>query len=209
MPSVAASGSKVRSAWDNDADGRIEVISSDANGSIFCHELGKATWNKKDNLPPHFTMVNRSYQWDNHEPNEGTDTNKDGLPDKYIQVPSALTSKGDFYSYLSSSADKDYYLVDTAWGGSICLTSPKGFAYNLRVYSYKDRWNNSTKAAPADGKPDGFLWQKTSAKGGTVCFRGNYVMPPRYGEYKFIIGVESTGVTNFSPYWPYWLTIKK
>ena len=206
---VASAGINVRSAWDIDADGRIEVISSDANGSIYCHELGKATWRKHDSLPPHFTMFNRTYQWDNHEPNEGTDTNKDGLPDRYIQVPSALTSKGDFYSYLSTAVDKDYYLVDTAWGASICLKSPKGYAYTLRVYSYKDRWNNSTKATTPDGKPDGFLWQKASAKGGTVCFRGNYVMPPRYGEYKFVIGVESTGTTNFSPYWPYWLTIKK
>ena len=206
---VASSSINVRSVWDIDSDGRLEVISADTNGSIYCHELGKGTWSKKDSLPPHFTMFNRSYQWDNHEPNEGADTNKDGLPDQYIQVPSALTSKGDFYSYLSSAGDKDYYLLDTAWGASICLTSPKGYDYTLRVYSYRDRWNNTTKATTPDGKPDGFLWQGTSTKGGTVCFRGNDVMPPRYGEYKFVVGVESTGATNFSPYWPYWITAKK
>ena len=206
---IASSNINVRSMWDIDADGRLEVISADANGSVYCHELGKATWNKADSLPPHFTLFNRSYQWDNHEPNEGTDTNNDGLPDGYIQVPSALTSKGDFYSYLSSAADQDYYLVDAAWGASICLTSPKGRAYNLRVYSFMDRWNNVSKAITPDGKPDGFIWQNTSTSGGTVCFRGNYVMPPRYGEYKFIIGVDSAGATNYSPHWPYWITIKK
>ncbi len=198
-----------RSLWDINADGRLEVISADANGSIYCHQLGKSTWNKASSLPPHFTLFNRTFQWDNHEPNEGTDVNKDGLPDRYLQIPSALTSKGDFYSYLSSAVDRDYYLVDTAWGASICLTSPKGKTYQLRVYSYRDRWNNNTKNPVPDKKPDGLVWAKTSGSGGTVCFRGNYVMPPRYGEYKFVVGVESSGSTNYSPYWPYWLTIKK
>ena len=36
---------------------------------------------------------------------------------------------------------------------------------------------------------------------------GNSVTPTRYGEYKFIVGIESD--TGFSPYWPYWLNILK
>ena len=206
---VSATSVQPRSVWDINGDGRVEVISSGADGSIYCHALGKSTWNKKTSLPPRFTPFMRTYQWDNLEPNEGADTNKDGIPDATVQIPSALSHSGNLSSYLSHAKDKDYYLIASGWAGHTCLTAPAGKSYRLKIYSFKDRWNNSTKVAVADGKVDGLVWQKDSPMGGQVCFRGNYVMPPRYGEYKFVVGVEPVGATDFSPYWPYWLQTKK
>ena len=206
---VSAKSVYPRSAWDINGDGRLEVISSGADGSIYCHTLGKTTWNRSGVLPPRFTPFMRTYQWDNLEPNEGADTNKDGIPDETIQIPSALTHKANLHSYLSTAKDKDYYLIATGWGGKICLTAPKGKSYKLKVYSFKDRWNNASHVVGADGKADGLLWSKDTAKGGSTCFYGSYVMPPRYGEYKFVIGVEPASATDFSPYWPYWIQTQK
>ena len=198
-----------RSVWDIDGDGQLEVISSAADGSVHCHALGKNTWNKKGVLPPHFSPFLRTHQWDNLEPNEGTDSNKDGLPDAVIQVPSAMTYKSNLYSYLSSAKDQDYYLVGTGWGARICLAAPKGKTYKLKVYSYKDRWNNGSKLPGADGKIDGLIWEKNSPVGGTICFYGSSVMPPRHGEYKFIIGVVPATASDYTPFWPYWVSTKK
>ena len=199
----------VRAARDINKDGRLEVLSADPYGKVFCHALGKGTYSRADSLPPHFTTFSRTHQWDNHEPNEGADSDKDNVPDGFVQVPSALTAKGDFYSYLSSAKDKDHFLVNTNHVGQVCLTAPRGKAYTLKVYSYSDKWNNTSHAVGADGKKDGLVWQKASTAGGTVCFRGSYVVPYRYYEYKYVIGVESTGGANFSPFWPYWITTKK
>jgi len=206
---IASSNLYARALWDINGDGRLDVISGDNIGNLYCHTMGKGTWSKKDSLPPHFTLFNRTFQWDNLEPNDGADTNSDGLPDAVVRIPSALTAKGDFYSYLSSSTDKDYFLINSAWGGSICLTSPTGYAYKLKVYSFRDRWNNTTHAPTADGKADGLVWEKASAVGGTVCFYGSSVMPPRYGEHKFIAGIEPASSGNFSANWPYWLAAAK
>ncbi|MBI5611114.1 MAG: hypothetical protein HY902_19735, partial [Deltaproteobacteria bacterium] len=204
---VSNSSAGLRGIWDMNGDGRLDVMVADGAGKVFCEQLGAATVNRKSSLPPHITPYQRTGQWDNFEPNPGTDVNADGLPDKIIQIASALTRKGNFYSYLSSATDVDYYMIDTAWGGQVCLQAPKGREYKLKVYSYADKWNNTTKAAPADGKVDGLVWSGATTAGGQVCFSGNSVLPTRYGEFKFAIGVES--VKGFSPYWPYWITAAK
>ena len=202
-------GVTVRSAWDINQDGRLEVLSADPYGKVFCHTLGQATWSRGNSLPPHFTTFSRTFQWDGYEPNEGADSDGDNVPDGHVQVPSALTAKGDFYSYLSSASDKDHFLVNTNHVGQVCLTAPAGKAYMLKVYSYFDKWNNSTHVQGADGKKDGMVWQKASTTGGTVCFSGSMVVPSRYYEYRYVIGIETTGGNNFSPHWPYWITTKK
>jgi hypothetical protein len=204
---VSSSATGLRGIWDMNGDGRLDVTVADGAGKVYCQQLGAATFTKKSSLPPHLSIYQRTNQWDNFEPNPGTDTNADGLPDKLIQVASALTRKGNFYSYLSSPTDKDYYKIDASWGGQICLQAPKGREYTLKVFSYADKWNNVSKLAPADGKPDGLLWTATTTAGGQVCFGGNSVLPTRYGEYKFAIGVESS--KGSSPYWPYWITAAK
>jgi hypothetical protein len=205
--SISDDGVSLQAIWDIDGDGRIEVLSRDANGRVFCHQLGKDTWNKLSSLPPHDTNAYRTGQWDNYEPNDGADTSGDAIPDRMARIPSALTSAGNFYSYLSHADDKDYFLVDTSWGGSVCVRSPKGRVYTLHVYSYYDRWDNTTQAPGADGKPDGLIWEDTG-NGANKCFSGNKVAPHRYGEYRFVVGIKSKD-GDYSPFWPYWITAKK
>ena len=204
---IAASNVVLRGAWDIDADGALEILASDTTGHVYCKSLGQDTWNKASSLPPHFPQYLRTYQWDNFEPNEGGDVNGDGMPDEIVRVPSALTAKGDFYGYLSSATDVDYYLVDAAWGGNICITAPQGYSYSLKVFSFFDRWDNTTHAPGADGAVDGLIWENTGA-GTTKCFAGSNVVPYRYGEYRFIIGIENQG-GSFTPYWPYWINAAK
>ncbi len=197
----------LRGIWDIDGDGRIDVITGDQDGNVFCHSLGLGTWNKTSSLPPHIPSYLRTYQWDNFEPNEGDDTNGDGIPDQVIRVSSALTKKGDFYSYLSRADDLDFYLIDASWSGSICLQAPRGRRYNLDVYSYYDRWDNVTHDPTPDGVVDGLIWSATTSAVGTSCFHGSSIAPYRYGEYRFVIGV--TSAEGYSPYWPYWITAAK
>ena len=204
---ISSTAVGLRGIWDMNGDGRLDVTVADGAGKVYCQQLGAATFTKKTSLPPHLTPYLRTNQWDNFEPNPGTDTNGDGVPDQLIQIASAQTRKGNFYSYLSSATDKDFYKVDTGWGGNICLSAPAGRQYTMKVYGYADKWNNATKVAGADGKPDGLLWSGTTTAGGQVCFSGNSVLPFRHGEYKFAIGVESS--VGFSPYWPYWITAAK
>jgi hypothetical protein len=196
----------LNSIWDLDADGRLDVLSSDASGNIHCQELGYDTWNKLSSVPPMPIHLN-TRQWDNYEPNEGRDSDADGLPDEVVRIPSALTAKGDFYGYLSSVTDKDYYLVDADWGAAICVTAPLGNAYTLKVYSFADRWNNSTHVAGTDGVKDGLVWTDASGTQ-TKCFSHGLIAPYRSAEYKFIIGIEARG-GSFSPYWPYWISTPK
>lgn len=195
---ISASNVTVRTLWDVDGSGRLAVISTDASHNIYCHQLGPQTWRKNASLPPHYSQYHRTFQWDNYEPNEGTDTNADGMPDQIIRIPSALTTKGDFYGYISHAADKDYYLVDGGYSGPICLTSPQNESFTLKAYSFTD------KLAPAG--PDGFVWEDAgTAK--VKCFYPGSLTPQRHGEYRFIIGVESQGTA--SPYWPYWISAAK
>jgi len=203
---LANSNLALRSIWDLDADGRLDVLASDASGNVYCQEFGNDTWNKLSSVPP-MPIHLKTNQWDNYEPNEGRDADADGLPDEVLRIPSALTAKGDFYSYLSSATDKDYYLIDANHVVSICVTAPMGKSYTLKVYSFADRWNNSTHAPGADGAKDGLVWTDTTASQ-TKCFYGNHVSPPRWGEYKFIIGIESAG-GSFSAQWPYWISAPK
>ena len=205
--SIAASAVAVRGAWDINADGNLEVIASDATGHVYCQSLGKDTWNKASSLPPRFSPFLRTYQWDAYEPNEGDDVNNDGIPDAVVRVPSALTAKGDFYGYLSSATDVDYYLVDAAWGGQICVTAPAGLDFSLKVFSFLDRWDNTSHAAAADGLVDGLVWENTGA-GSTKCFYGSNVVPNRHGEYRFIIGIEGQAGSH-NAYWPYWISAPK
>jgi hypothetical protein len=194
--------------WDHDDDGRLDVVLGDGDGVVHCQTMGAATWDKFANLPPYRTMAYRTNQQDNYEPNEGADTDADGLPDEVIQIPSALTAKSDFYSYISTPLDEDFYIVDTGWGGTICLRAPKARSYTLSVYTTKDKLNNTTQAAGGDGQPDGWLWEGEASNGAEACWSGALHAPPRYGEYKFIIGVRSTD-GDFSPHWPYWLNVPK
>ena len=194
--------------WDIDDDGRMEVLVTDSDGKLFCQELGDGTWNKETSLPPHLHRSYTTYQWDNYEPNEGGPLDASNIPTETIQIPSALTAQGDFYSYLQSPEDKDYFVVNTRWSASICLQTPKNRAYSMEVYSYKDKWNNDSQAPEADGKIDGLIWTGKSAPGGQLCFSGGAVVPARKGEYKYVIGIKSAN-GDYSPYWPYWLKIVK
>ncbi len=197
----------VRGMWDVDDDGRLEVISTvNSTGRTDCHKLGASTWNLNSSLPPHFPSYLRTFQWDNYEPNDGQDFDADGMPDAVIQVPSALTAKNRFYSYISDADDEDFFLVDAAWGGHICMRSPKGRNYDMSVYAFADKWNNDTQDPGADGQPDGLIWTNDSASA-QKCFHGSSVYPYRYGEYRFIVRIRP--VDGFSPHWPYWLWAKK
>ena len=194
--------------WDIDGSARLSVYAVDSAGRLYCQRLGEGTWNKGSSLPPPMPRTYRTSQQDNFEPNDGADHNADGVPDDVAWLPSALTAKGDFYSYLTSPADRDFYRVDAAWGGPICLTAPPGRRYRLLVYSLADRFTNATKLAPADGQVDGLVWQGDTAAGGTRCFSTGSVLPNRHGEYRFIVGVETVD-GDASPYWPYWLYATK
>ncbi len=204
---AAASNVSVQSIADLDGDGRLQVVASDSAGGLYCHELGPGTWNTGSSLPPAIPAAYRTNQWDNFEPNDGGDANADGLPDRTLRIPSALTATGAFTSYLSTATDKDYYLVDTDWSARICLRAPKGRTYGLEVYAFADRWNNATKLAPGDGKPDGLIWQDTGAFQ-HKCFSATNVTPYRQGEFKFIIGVVPLNGSH-SPHWPYSLSLPK
>lgn len=170
--------------------------------------MGPATWDKFANLPPYRTMAYRTNQQDNFEPNEGADADVDGLPDEVIQLPSALTAKSDLYRYISAPLDDDFYIVDTTWGGNICLRAPKNRTYTLSIYATKDKINTTTLAAGGDGQPDGGLWEGEASNGAETCWYGSLHAPPRHGEYKFIVGIRSTD-GDFSPHWPYWLKVPK
>ena len=199
---VSPKGMTARAAWDIDGDGRIEVLSSDGNANVYCHRLGVKTWSREGALPPRFPIYSRTYQWDNEEPNEGTDNNLDGVPDGWVQIPSALTSSGDFYSHLSSVADKDYYLVATGWGGAVCLQPPKGATYKFRVFSDADRWNNLDHTLGPDGKPDGLVWEGVTSPGVELCTTAD---AKHKGLFKFIVGVEPAN-NSANAFWPYWIT---
>ena len=205
---VSAKDLYVRSAWDVNADGRLEVISTDMAGNVYCHSLGQKSWHRYSSLPPRFTMFSRTFQWDNHEPNEGKKLSG-GVPTDVAWIPSALTAKGDLHGYLSSAKDRDYYKINPAWDSHVCLRAPKGKQYKLKVYSYLDRWSNKTRQLPADGKPDGLIWEQATPAGGEVCFHWTRVYPYRGGEYKLVIGVEPKGAKDYSPYWPYWIEARK
>ncbi len=204
---VSSQNVSVQSIWDLTEDNRLDVLATDTSGRVHCYQLGPQTFNRYSSLPPHFPALLRTYQWDNFEPNEGDDRNADGIPDRFIRIPSAVTAKGNFYSYISTQDDKDYYLLDTNWNGSICLRAPKGRSYHLKVFSFYDKWDNESHAPGADGRPDGLVWEQSTSPGGSVCFHGGMVAPNRYGEYRFVVGVESH--SGYSPYWPYWITAAK
>jgi hypothetical protein len=203
---LSNTGLTLRSLWDLDADGQIDVLASDESGNIYCQELGLDTWNKLSSVPP-MPIHLKTNQWDNYEPNEGTDRNGDGLPDEMIRIPSALTVKGDFYGYLSSASDKDYYVIDAGYAASICVTAPAGHSYTLKIYSLADLWNNESHAPVRDGRSDGLVWTDTSTSQ-TKCFHGSNVHPPRYVEYRIIVGIESQD-GSFSNHWPYWISAPK
>lgn len=203
---LSNTGLALQSIWDLDADGQLDVLASDESGNIYCQELGYDTWNKLSSVPP-MPIHLKTNQWDNYEPNEGTDRDGDGLPDEVVRIPSALTAAGDFYGYLSSATDKDYYLIDADHGARLCLTAPAGHSYGLKLYSFEDRWNNETHAPGSDGVRDGLIWTDTSANQ-TKCFNSGYLSPPRNGEYRFIIGIESLN-GSFSNHWPYWISAPK
>ncbi len=204
---VSTTPVEVRAIWDLDADGRADVLAADADGRVFCLSLGAKTWNPRTSLPPHLPWYLRTYQWDNLEPNDGEDYDGDGLPDRVAYLPSALTRKRAFYSYLSSESDRDVFLVNTGWNGAICLAAPPGRDFTLRVFSFADKWNNDTHDPKADGKPDGEVWSATTGPGGEVCFHATFVTPYRTNEYRFLAGVESA--SGFSPHRPYWLSAPK
>jgi len=205
--SISTGDVYVRALWDINRDKKIDVLVSDSDGILRCYSLGDNTWNPRTSIPPHITPFLRTYQWDAYEPNDGQDKNGDGLPDVYTRIPSALTTKEAFYGFLSTSTDKDYYLIDTAWNSKICLSSTAGRQYRLEVYSFADKWDNETYQPNPDGKPDGLVWTGTTQAGGQVCFDRSSVAPTREAEYKFIVGIVS--VSGYSADRPYWLTAPK
>jgi hypothetical protein len=202
-PSVA-----VLTAWDFDADGRLDVVSRDASGNVYCHSLGKDTWSKKGVLPPRFSPYYQTYQTDPYEPNDGADVNGDGLPDEITRVPSALTTKGDFYGFLTHDLDKDFYQIDTGYSGNVTVDSPPGTVYDIEIYSEFDQWNNDTHAPGADGKPDGLIFSDHSASP-KKSFSGASLNPQRYGQYRFTLAVLPHDGTPIQSTWPYWVTSPK
>ena len=193
--------------WDIDGDGRVEVVAGDAGGRVHCQQLGEQTWHKRSSLPPHLTPVHRTHQWDNFEPNDGADLDGDGFPDRVATIASALTAKGEFYSYLSTEDDVDFLRIDAAWGGHICLESPPNRTYSLRVYSFSDKWTNPTHELGADGLRDGLIYEDLGPAH-DKCFNGSIVYPTRKGEYHFVIEIRSD-VGDWSPHWPYWIHAAK
>ena len=193
--------------WDIDGDGHIEVVVGDSAGRVHCQELGQDTWHKASSLPPHLGPVHPTNQWDGFEPNDGEDLDGDGMPDRVLAIPSALTAKGEFYSYLTSEEDVDVFRVDAAWGGNICMTSPPGRSYSLGIYALSDKVDNATGEMGADGQVDGLVWEDTGAAA-TKCFHGSLVFPHRKGEYHFVVEIRSDGGGS-SPFWPYWIHAAK
>jgi hypothetical protein len=61
---VSNSTLTVRAIWDLDADGRLDILSSDSTGNVYCQELGFDTWNKLSSVPP-MPISLRTNQWDN------------------------------------------------------------------------------------------------------------------------------------------------
>ena len=204
---VSTANILVHSMWDVDDDGRLDVFATDQTGRLYCKEMGPNTFNRSGIIPPHYSMAYRTFQWDNYEPNEGGDTNADGVPDGYVRIPSALSSSGDFYGYFSSLMDRDYYLMDAAYGGAMCVTGPPGATFRMSVYSFQDRFNNVTKAAPGDGIVDGLVWESSDGST-TKCFNANNTLPRRQGEFRYVLGIEPTGGT-VGPEWPYWVSAPK
>ncbi|MFT7580577.1 MAG: hypothetical protein ACI9MR_002248 [Myxococcota bacterium] len=194
---VATQSVSVRAVWDMDSDGRLEIITSDNANQVRCFELGSSTWNKFGTIPPRIDNLNRTYQWDNFEPSETKET--------AMRIPSAVTAKGDFHAYISSAEDVDFYAINTAWGGSICLESPRdlGFAYSLTVYKA-----NTDGSVLADGPlDDGAVW-RSDTDAVRKCFRGSIVEPRLNGQYRFVVKVEPKD-GQFTPFWPYWIQAAK
>ncbi len=192
--------------WDLNGDGRLQILVADESERLHCYQLGTSTYNPLSSVPTLQRTHYRSGHADSFEPNNGEDLDGDGLPDYARHVPSAMTSQGDFYSYLSTEADEDFFVVDTEWSATICLQSPTGLNYNLSVYGTADKLDNATMTPGSDQLPDGLIWTDDSED--TVkCFTAGQVNPPRWAEYKFIIKIWSSG--DFSAVWPYWLEIPK
>ncbi len=194
------------SVWDIDGDGRLEVLFSDTSERLHCYQLGAATFNPLASAPTVQSSHYPSGRTDMFEPNDGEDIDGDGIPDYARHIPSAMTAQGNFYSYLSSADDEDFFMVDTQWEATVCLQSPVGHSYNLAVYGTADKWINATQLPGTDGQPDGLVWADDSAEP-YKCFTAGMVNPPRWGEYKFIIRVWTDEETSST--WPYWLEIPK
>ena len=122
-----------------------------------------------------------------------------------MRIPSALTVRGDFYSYLSSNSDEDYFLLSTDHYPQICLSMEDGLGYTLEIYSFADRLVNATGAAGSDGMPDGLIWRDYSAAA-KKCFSVNGINPIRTYEFRYIVGVRPNG--DVKPLVPYWLKAK-
>lgn len=192
----------VKSIWDANNDGKLDVLSKDAKGNIFCHSLGQNTFNPWTSLPPYVHNINRTYQYDNFEPDDGQDIDGDGLPDAIARIPSAITSKPPgLYAFISHPKDHDFLLINTAYKGAICLLSPPNRIYSMAIWSFADKLDNFTKNPQPDGKPDGKIYEDTSDEK-QKCFDGYKLTPNRTGEYKFIVEVYSKkGWSTFRPYW--------
>lgn len=194
------------SVWDIDDDNRAEVVVTNSGGSVYCQKLGPATWNKYESQPPRRPRAYRTNQDDNYEPNDGDDIDADGVPDHFARIPSALTARGDFYSYLTSATDEDFFHINTKSSSDICMRSPPGHNFSLHVYSMADKLD-AGGVAGTDGLPDGLVWEDASTDE-TKCFNGSSMVPTRAGEYFFIIAVKSADGT-FSKHVPYWIEAVK
>lgn len=204
---VGTSSLRQLAVWDTNGDGRLNVMATNQDGRLFCQQLGTQTWDRYNSLPPKLNRAYKSNNWDNYEPNDGADLDADGVPDQFHRVPSAQTANGNFYSYLTSATDVDTFYIDANWSGSMCLRSAKGQNYSLHVYSLSDKFDNTTKLAPADGIVDGLVWEDVGTNG-NKCFSGGSLLPTRNGEYQFVIQVRSIGGTH-SEHWPYWIHAQK
>ena len=191
---VASAGQelKLTGIADLDGDDRLDVISMAPDGRVFCHRLANTiSWNIPGMIPPHVPDAYRTGQYDNYEPNDGALADATGLPAPWMPIPSALTSSGDFYSYLSHDGDVDTFEIDTAYSGALCLTSPAGLVYDLHVFS---------TTVDAQGQAAGLIHSDTS-DAPIKCFEAPQAHKGEYG-YRVQITPGSSGETSrFAPYW--------
>jgi hypothetical protein len=196
----------IGSIWDRNNDQKLDVLVTDANGSLHCLELGKNTYNRDGSIPPYDSPYYRTYQKDNYEPNDGLPLGPNIIndPRRIPWLPSNLTALGRAWSYLESEDDVDYFQVKVVGNSEICVRSPMGVEYE---YEFSVWFSPQTISQPP-------LWTSADALASgkspyTKCVKpvdepalnGFFSVIPG-SIMTLIIGVTSNGpVTSHRPYW--------
>lgn len=197
----------VGAIWDRNNDQKLDVLVTDANGSLHCLELGENTYNRDGSIPPYDSPYYRTYQKDNYEPNDGLPLgpNTRRIP----WLPSNLTALGRAWSYLESEDDVDYFRVKVVGTSEICVRSPVGvdYEYEFSVWSSPQTidkpplWTSVSVPVPNAGKPPYTKCVKP-VEDPALWWYLNVIEGTNYGTTTLIIGVTSNGpVTSHRPYW--------